>query len=134
MRYRIGDRSFLGSLFENIKWIIMMAIFLGGLSVHVSSALLAHMFEYDMQWGATSKEAEFSNFFIEVPRVLKRFKYSLTISLLFIVGMIVLATAPFIPYGWEIKDFVAILPMAMVWGSHLLLPIALNPALMTFTF
>jgi len=134
MRYRIGDRSFLGSLFENIKWIIMMAIFLGGISVHVSSALLAHMFEYDMQWGATSKEAEFSNFFIEVPKVLKRFKYSLTISLLFIVGMIVLATAPFIPYGWEIKDFVAILPMATVWGSHFLLPIALNPALMTFTF
>ena len=39
----------------------MLAIFLGGLSLHVSSALLAHMFEIDMTWGATSKEAEFSN-------------------------------------------------------------------------
>jgi hypothetical protein len=134
MRYRIGDRSFLGSLFENIKWILMMAIFLGGLSAHVSSALLAHMFEYDMQWGATSKEAEFSNFFIEVPRVLKRFKYSLSFSIFCIVGMVILATAPFVPYDWVIKDFVAILPMGFVWGSHLLLPIALNPALMTFTF
>jgi hypothetical protein len=30
------------------------------------------MFEIDMTWGATAKEAEFSNFFIEVPKVLKK--------------------------------------------------------------
>ena len=134
MRYRVGDKGFFAALFENIKWILMMATFLGGLSLHVSSALLAHMFEYNMQWGATSKEAEFSNFFIEVPKVLKGFKYSIAFGLIGIAGMIILAVGPFIPYGWQIKDFVAILPMAMVCGSHLLLPIALNPALMTFTF
>ncbi|KAF1929383.1 uncharacterized protein M421DRAFT_60758 [Didymella exigua CBS 183.55] len=134
MRYRVGDKGFFASLFENIKWILMMATFLGGLSLHVSSALLAHMFEYNMQWGATSKEAEFSNFFIEVPRVFKSFKYSIAFGVIGIAGMIVLAVGPFIPYGWQITDFVAILPMAMVCGSHLLLPIALNPALMTFTF
>jgi hypothetical protein len=112
----------------------MLAIFLGGLSLHVSAALLAHMFEYNMQWGATAKEAEFSNFFIEVPRVLKRFKFSFTISFLGVVGMIILAVAPFVPIGWRITDFVAIFPMAIVWGSHILLPVVLNPALMTFTF
>jgi hypothetical protein len=112
----------------------LLAIFLGGLSLHVSSALLAHMFEYNMQWGATAKEAEFSNFFIEVPRVLKRFKYSFAISLLGIVGTIILALGTFVPVGWRVVDFVAIFPMGMVWGSHLLLPIVLNPALMTFTF
>lgn len=72
MRYRIGERSLLYALFENFKWTIMLAIFLGGLSLHVSQALLAHMFEIDMTWGATSKEAEFSNFFIEIPKVLKK--------------------------------------------------------------
>ena len=72
MRYRIGERSLLWSLFENFKWTIMLAIFLGGLSLHVSQALLSHMFEINMTWGATSKEAEFSNFFIEVPKVLKK--------------------------------------------------------------
>jgi hypothetical protein len=55
-------------------------------------------------------------------------------SMTFIVGMIILATAPFIPYSWHITDFVAILPMATVAASHLLLPIALNPALMTFSW
>jgi len=134
MRYRTGDRTLLGSLFENFKWTLMLAIFLGGLSLHVSQALLSHMFEIDMTWGATSKEAEFSNFFIEVPKVVRRFKFSLAFSMIFIVGMIVLAVAPFVPYDWQITDFVAILPMATVAASHLLLPIALNPALMTFSW
>ena len=71
MRYRVGERSLLYALFENFKWTFLLAIFLGGLSLHVSQALLAHMFEINMTWGATSKEAEFSNFFIEVPKVLK---------------------------------------------------------------
>ncbi|TVY71345.1 hypothetical protein LSUE1_G008384, partial [Lachnellula suecica] len=134
MRYRIGERSLLYSLFENFKWTFMLAIFLGGLSLHVSQALLCHMFEIDMTWGSTSKEAEFSNFFIEVPKVLKKFKFSMLFSIIGIVGMIVLAVAPFVPYDWMIKDFVAILPMATVTASHLLLPLALNPALMTFSW
>lgn len=134
MRYRTGTHTILGSLAENFKWTLMFAIFLGGLSLHVSQALLSHMFEVDMTWGATSKEAEFSNFFIEVPKVLKRFKFSMTFAVLGIVAMIVLASGNFVPHDWQIHDFVAILPMATVTISHLLLPIALNPALMTFSF
>ncbi|KAH6855413.1 glycosyl transferase family group 2-domain-containing protein [Chaetomium sp. MPI-CAGE-AT-0009] len=134
MRYRVGERNLLYALYENFKWTFLLAIFLGGLSLHVSQALLAHMFEIDMTWGATSKEAEFSNFFIEVPKVLKKFKFSMIFASLFIAGMIILAVAPFIPYSWHITDFVAILPMATVAGSHLLLPLALNPALMTFSW
>jgi hypothetical protein len=134
MRYRVGERNLLYALYENFKWTFLLAIFLGGLSLHVSQALLAHMFEIDMTWGATSKEAEFSNFFIEVPKVLKKFKFSMLFASLFIAGMVILAVAPFIPYSWHITDFVAILPMATVAGSHLLLPLALNPALMTFSW
>ncbi|KAE9380418.1 hypothetical protein N431DRAFT_395257 [Stipitochalara longipes BDJ] len=134
MRYRIGERSLIWAFFENMKWTFMLAIFLGGLSLHVSQALLAHMFEIDMTWGATAKEAEFSNFFIEVPKVLKKFKFSMIFSIVGIAGMIILALAPFVPYDWKIKDFVAILPMATVTVSHLLLPLALNPALMTFSW
>lgn len=71
MRYRAGEKGLLPGLLENFKWTLMLAIFLGGLSLHVSQALLAHMFGIDMSWGASSKEAEFSNFFIEVPKVLR---------------------------------------------------------------
>jgi hypothetical protein len=134
MRYRIGSSSFFGALLENFKWILMLAIFLGGLSLHVSQALLAHMFEVDMTWGATSKEAEFSNFFIEVPKVLRRFKFSIAFALVAIVGMVVLAEGTFVPYSWEVRDLVAVLPMATVAASHLLLPVVLNPALMKFSW
>jgi len=134
MRYRVGERSLFSALLENFKWTFLLAIFLGGLSLHVSQAILAHMFEVDMTWGATSKEAEFSNFFIEVPRVLKKFKFSMLFAMLFIAGMVILAVGPWIPLGWRITDFVAILPMATVAGSHFLLPLALNPALMTFSW
>ncbi|KAM3536434.1 hypothetical protein MY4038_000269 [Beauveria bassiana] len=134
MRYRIGERSLLYAIYENFKWTLMLAIFLGGLSLHVSQALLAHMFEINMTWGSTSKEAEFSNFFIEVPKVLKSFKFSIIFALIAIVGMIILAVAPFVPHDWRITDFVAILPMSTVAASHFLLPFALNPALMTFSW
>lgn len=43
LRYRNGERSFLGSLLENFKWLFVLFIFLGGISIHVSEALLAHM-------------------------------------------------------------------------------------------
>jgi hypothetical protein len=134
MRYRIGERSLLGSLTENLKWTFMLAIFLGGLSLHVSQALLSHMFELNMSWTMTSKEAEFSNFWIEVPRVMRRFKLSMGFALLSIIGMTIFATADWVPWDWRIRDFVAILPMGTVAGSHLLLPLALNPALMTFSW
>jgi hypothetical protein len=71
MRSRTGTHTFFGTLVENLKWTLMPAVFLGGLSLHVSRALLAHIFEIDMTWSATAKEAEFCNFFIKVPKVLK---------------------------------------------------------------
>lgn len=134
MQYRTTSKSLIGSLLENFKWTLMLCIFFGGLSLHVSQALLAHMFEIDMTWGATSKEAEFSNFFVEVPRVLRRFKFSICFSIGATVSMSVLATANFVPYDWRIDEFVAIFPMALVAAFHLLVPVVLNPALMTFSW
>ncbi len=80
MRYRIGERNIVYALYENFKWTLLLAIFLGGLSLHVSQALLSHMFEINMSWGATSKEVVFSNFFIEVPKVLRSVSHPSIIS------------------------------------------------------
>jgi len=134
MRYRVGEKSFFAAFFENMKWILMLVIFLGGISIHVSQALLSHMFEIDMSWGATSKEAEWSNFFVEVPRVCKRFKWTFAYVLVAVAAIIVLAEATFVPWQWRIDQFLPITPWAMLLACHFLLPIALNPALMTFSF
>ncbi|KAK5114701.1 hypothetical protein LTR62_002275 [Meristemomyces frigidus] len=75
-----------------------------------------------------------TNFFQEIPRVLKSFKYSIFLSLLAILMMIILACGSFIPYGWGITSFIAILPLSTICVSHFLLPIVLNSGLMQFTF
>lgn len=133
-RYRLGQRSLIGSLFENFKWCFMFVVFFGGISIHVSQALLAHMFCVDMQWGATAKEVERSNFFLEVPKIAKRFKWSMLFCLALIAAMVIMAEAPFIPWSWNITEFVAIFPLALMCACHMLLPIVLNPSLMAFTF
>jgi hypothetical protein len=132
LRYRTGERAFLSSLFENLTWSPMMTCFFGGVSFHISAALLAHLLHIDMQWGATSKEKEDSNFFQEIPRILKTFMFMYIFVILFSAGMVYLAL--FAPYGWAIADFTCIIPMAVQIGSHALTPLVLNPSLMVFNY
>ena len=62
------------------------------------------MFSYDIQWGATKKEVERSNFFIEVPRILKRFGLAFALCITTIVGIVVL-TLPVVPPEWQIQGY-----------------------------
>ncbi|EME46198.1 hypothetical protein DOTSEDRAFT_101420, partial [Dothistroma septosporum NZE10] len=74
LRYRLGECSIFRGLIENLSWVPLLSIFLGGVSLHVSQAILSHLFSIDMTWGATSKEATDTTFFQEVPRLIKNFK------------------------------------------------------------
>ncbi|KAF9220634.1 hypothetical protein BS17DRAFT_739077 [Gyrodon lividus] len=135
LEYRLGQRSLMSSLVENLKWVPFFFFFFGGLSIHLSQALLAHLFSYNITWGATKKEVEKSNFFIEVPRIWKRFRTTLLLCLATAAGMIILST-PLIPAGWQVDstDWAVILPIAIVVGCHVLFPIILNPWLMIFSY
>ncbi|EEB98951.1 hypothetical protein MPER_01453, partial [Moniliophthora perniciosa FA553] len=61
LEYRLGQRNLFAALIENFTWVPFF------------TALLAHMFSYNIKWEATKKEVERSNFFIEVPRIWKRY-------------------------------------------------------------
>jgi len=89
--------------------------FFGGLGIHLSTALLAHLFSYNMQWQATKKEVERSNFFKEGPRILKRFWLSFTVSFAIVFAMIILSTDA-VPPGWQIpgSNWAVVMPMAYV--------------------
>jgi len=153
IRYRTSEKSLLGALGENFKWSPMLSVFFGGLSFHVSTALLAYLFHVDMTWGATSKEKENSNFFNEIPKIFKTFMYMYICIALLTAGMIYLGC--FAPRGWEIRDFTAIgessavlthenqihsltvvllVPLAINIVSHALTPLVLNPSLMVFNY
>ncbi len=109
--------------------------FFGGLSIHLSQALLAHLFSYNVTWGVTKKEVERSDIFIEVPRILRRFWLALALSFLMFMMTTVLST-DLVPSGWQIPgvDWAVIFPLAVVTGSHILFPIVLNPWLMNFSY
>jgi hypothetical protein len=69
LEYRLGHKNFFSALIENLRWVPFLWVFLspvqvtadetdflslcslfffGGLSIHLSTALLAHMFSYNM--------------------------------------------------------------------------------------
>lgn len=128
LRHRLGEKGFLSSLLENFKWMPLFAVFFGGLSFHLNLALLAHMFSINMEWGATAKEAENSNFFQEMPKIFKSFKwmYACTIPL---IGVMIFFGC-FAPRGWEIRGFTATVPLAVNLASHILLPVS-SPVLIS---
>ena len=132
LRHRTGERTFLRSLWENIKWMPCFTVFLGGVSMHICQALASHMLSINMTWGSTSKEAEDTNFFVEIPRILKNFRGTLLYCVLVAIMMVVLAQ--FAPEFWRIDTFIACFPLAMIITAHFLMPIALNPGLMKFQF
>ncbi|KAJ6492434.1 glycosyl transferase family group 2-domain-containing protein [Mycena vitilis] len=135
LEYRLGHRNFFGALIENLRWVPFFLFFFGGLSIHLSTAILAHLFSYDMTWGSTVKEVERSTFWIEVPRIWERFKLSFIICFAAIVMMIVMQSNA-VPFEWQIPGYnwALNIPLSLVVGCHILLPIVLNPWLMIFSY
>lgn len=71
------------------------------------------MFSYNITWGATAKEVERSNFWIEVPRILKRYWPIFTVCVLLIAAMVIFTT-PLVPLEWQIPGYAwaVIMPLA----------------------
>jgi hypothetical protein len=117
------------------KLLSSSVFFFGGMALHLSTAILAHLFSYDMTWGSTGKEVEKSTFFIEVPRIFRKFWLTLSTCTL-IIAMIIVMNSELVPFEWRIQgwNWAIVLPLGMCVGCHMLLPIVLNPWLMKFSF
>lgn len=146
-RHRLGDKHFFWALLESFMWMpffgkffyrllfillsissnqilthgMYLVIFFGGISWHISYALLAHMFCLPIEWSSTAKELESGGFFIGMDRVFKVFKYVLIFMVCMSAGLIYLAQ--FAPYGWKITAWTSILPIANQIFGHVMLPI-----------
>jgi hypothetical protein len=55
LRYRCKMGSFGQLLLENYLWTPMLIVFFGGLSMHLSWALICYFLSIDMQWSSTAK-------------------------------------------------------------------------------
>ncbi|KAG8215894.1 glycosyl transferase family group 2-domain-containing protein [Butyriboletus roseoflavus] len=136
LEYRLGHRSLIDSTIETATWILFFFFFFGGMSIHLTIALLAHMFSYNITWGATKKEVERSNFFIEVPRILKRFWFAFAVALACFASIFLFSLSSIVTADWLIPGsyWAVIFPLALVAGCHVLFPIVLNPWLMIFSY
>ncbi|KAH7633790.1 glycosyl transferase family group 2-domain-containing protein [Sordaria sp. MPI-SDFR-AT-0083] len=132
LRYRTNKQNLLTGLIDNLKWIPMFTIFLGGISIHITQAILCHFFEIDMVWGATAKEVEEVHFGQEIVRILKRFKF--TFLYCFLMTGLIVAGWFFFPHPWKIQKLYSVYPLASMAVTHFTLPVLLNPALMMFTW
>ncbi|KAJ7700221.1 hypothetical protein B0H14DRAFT_3651606 [Mycena olivaceomarginata] len=77
----------------------ILDFFFGGMAIHLTTALLAHMSSPNMTWH-TTKEVEHSNFWIEVPHIWAHFHVVFIICFGLIVVMIMLSqpiTAHIVP-------------------------------------
>ncbi|KAF8621383.1 hypothetical protein AX15_007840 [Amanita polypyramis BW_CC] len=135
LEYRLGRRDLISAFVENCKWVPFFFFFFGGLSIHLTAAILAHMFSYNITWGATKKEVERSNFWLEVPKIIKRFWLALLLSILSLVLIVIMSTT-LVPLGYRIPGitWAIIYPLALVAAGHILFPIVLNPWLMIFSY
>ena len=130
LRVRNHEQNLVPALVGNFKWILLLTIFLGGISLHVSQAILCHMFSIDIEWGATAKEIVDMPFTEEIAKVVKRFWKCFLFCIVCIGAMIYLSIGA--PYFWRIDFFTAIWPLSTLLFAHFSLPIVLNPGLMRF--
>jgi len=132
MRSRASPANIFENLWHNFKWVPLLSIFLGGLSLHVSQALLCHFFSIDMQWESTTKETKRVRFGEAMKHVLRRFYCTFVFCASMTAAMVVCAYV--IPEDWQIRLLTAIWPMGAIVVTHALLPIVLNPELMRFSW
>lgn len=123
-RYRAREKTFFAALLENYKWVVLFTIFFSGLSGHLAKALLFHLLDIEISWGATAKSLEATSFSEEIPRIWK--KYRVMYALICAVALCMLVFAYLAPWQFRIRGFSTTLPLAWLLVCHATVPILFN--------
>jgi hypothetical protein len=102
----------------------LFVLFFGGLSFHLSKAILCYFLGINMEWTLTAKEIEATGFFIGIDKIVKDFKYMYIAVMILAGGVIYLGV--YSPMGYRITDYTSILLLANQIGCYFLLPVALG--------
>ncbi len=132
-RFRTRHATIWVAILDSFKWLPFMACFFSGLSLHVCTALLAHLTGYNMQWSATEKEVTQSTILKEMPAILKRFWVVFAVFVPFVACVGVMASGA-VPLEWRIPQFYIVFPALWLPAGHLLYPFLLNPWVVTLSY
>ena len=132
-RFRNGHATLARAVGEGLLWMPFLAIFFGGLSFHMCTALFAYLVGYNMQWSATEKEVTQSTIWRELPMIGKRFWPVFSIFIPFCAAVAILAT-PVVPLEWRITGIE--IQFAALWLAcgHVLYPFLLNPFVVRLSY
>lgn len=133
LAFRLNEQAFGDAFLGNFKWVFFFLTFFSGLSYHVMTALLAHPFGISMRWSSTAKEVTMSNFFQEVPAILKRF-WTCYLCVFLIAAAMIVFNLKIMPLGYRIVDITAEIPLGFGIAMHFFYPIALNPFILRFSY
>lgn len=124
IRYRAREGKFFENVYDNFKWSVLLIIFLGGISMHLSYALIAHLLSLKMEWGATAKSLEAGTFTSELPKIWARFKYMY--GLLVVLALLQVGMAILVPFKYRIWGLTSNGPLLFMMAMHAAMPFALN--------
>ncbi|RSH92500.1 hypothetical protein EHS25_008916 [Saitozyma podzolica] len=74
-----------------------------------------------------------SNFFLQMPRIWRRFWIQIVLSVAVLAGLIV-STTSLTPAAYRVVTIEAIVPLALTYAFHLIWPFVLDTDITTFTF
>ncbi|CEH15582.1 hypothetical protein CBOM_03879 [Ceraceosorus bombacis] len=132
-RARSKHETIARALYDHLKWMPSLIIFFIGVGYHVLMALIAHPVGYNMSWAATLKDIESSNFWRELPAILKKYWHCLLVNSAIVVG-VVLCTTPILPMEWRVDGVYLLFPPLLLAIGHILYPFLLSPYIMSFQF
>ncbi|KAJ3278860.1 hypothetical protein HK104_001966 [Borealophlyctis nickersoniae] len=125
-RYRSGTSTLLYALYDNFKWVFFFTLFFSGISMHVSFVLLGYFVGYNVRFGVTKKEVENESFLVSLGKIICNYWPMYLLSLRITAGILFLYQWSNV--DWNIPSTVMIVAPLVMFLSHILAPILLNPS------
>ncbi|BFZ57040.1 hypothetical protein PYCC9005_004090 [Savitreella phatthalungensis] len=123
-QWRLRETTIKAAFGDSLRHFWLPILFFQGVSMHVSRALVQHLFDRKMSWGSTAKSLEARALLEEAPAIFKKYRIVYTATSFFLAIILILRFA--VPDAYKINSIVAIVPLAWMCAFHILNPFMLN--------
>jgi hypothetical protein len=115
-RHKLYKTSICKMIGEEIYYDIFLFIFFGGMQYHFLKAMICHMFDLNISWGATNKEDTSYN-------ILSKFRMYYD---MYIIGIItIIGCIGAIMYDEKLLNIYSVIPISLNVFFHLIMPLVL---------
>ena len=117
-------------IYKELVTTIFLSIFFSGLGFHILRSIFNHLFGLEMSWSTTEKNPDI----IKDSTRWKEIKHTLSsLRLMYSISITVLIVATILWWYIDIRDVSAVLPLYILFSTHIMMPLLLNPIITGFT-